>query len=150
VDDFPGLAAAGLLDQADDVAGALRVLRIGPAVLLVQHVAEAIEGLLIAGRGNVQAAPAGQLHPWGDEMQLDPPLVAVPDPEDVPLVGLQACEGQPLEGVHRFHLLALAGRILPREGQHPRAVGPLVGRGVDQGLSAAGVAAQHLGQRIAG
>lgn len=93
MDDFPGLATAGLLDQADDVAGALRVLRVCPAVLLVQQVAEGIESLLIARRGDVQAAPAGQLHPRGDEMQLDPPLVAVPDPEHIPLVRLQAREG---------------------------------------------------------
>lgn len=150
MDDLAGLAAPGLFHQADDVAGALRVFGVRPAVLLVQDVAKRVEGLLVAGWSDVQAAPAGELHPWGHEMELDPPLVGVPHPEHVPLVRLQARERQPLEGVHHLDLLPFGRRILPREGQDTGAVAPLVGRGVDQGFGTRRVAAQDLRQRIAG
>lgn len=117
MDDLSGLAAPRQFDQADDIASPRRVLWIGPAVALVLDVAEPVERLLVARGRDVQTTPAGQLHPGSHEVELDPILVGVSHPEDIPLVALQAGERQSLEGVHHLDLLALGRRILPREGQ---------------------------------
>jgi hypothetical protein len=119
LDGFAGLAAPGVFHEADDVAGALRVLGVGPAVPLVLDIPEGVEGLLVAGRCDVEAAPVGQLHPRRHEVEFHPPLVGVPDPKHVPLVRLQARERQTLEGVHHLDLLPLSRRVLPREGKDP-------------------------------
>jgi hypothetical protein len=150
VDHFAGLAAPGLFDQADHIARPLRVLRVSPAVLFVEHVTQDIEGLGVAGRGDVQAAPGGQLHARRREVQLHPPLVGVPHPKDIALARVQAGEGQALEGVHGLDLLALGRPILRRERQDPGPIAPLMRRGVDQRLGAGGTAAQNLGHGIAG
>ncbi|WP_240910480.1 hypothetical protein [Pontivivens nitratireducens] len=75
--------------------------------------------------------------------------MTVTDPERVVLLAVQPGEGQLLEGVHHLALLRLAGRVLGGKADHARAVGPLVAAGVDQRLSAVGIATQHLRQRIA-
>ncbi len=150
VDHLAGLTAPGLFDQADHIARPLGVLRVGPAVLFVQHVAQDIEGLGVAGRGDVQAAPGGKLHAGRREVQLHPPLVGVPHPKDIALAGLKAGEGQALEGIHHLDLLALGRPILGRERQDAGPIAPLVRRGVDQRLGAGGTAAQNLGHGIAG
>ena len=76
--------------------------------------------------------------------------MAVTDPEHIVLFAVQPGKGQLLEGVHHFGLLRLARRVLGCETDHARAVGPLVAAGVDQRLGAARIAAQHLGQGVAG
>lgn len=148
MDDFSGLAAPSQFDQADDVASPRRVFGIGPTMALVLDIAERVERLLVARGRDVEAAPAGQLHPGCHEVELNPVLVGVADPEDVPLVSLQAGERQSLEGVHHLGLLALGRCILPREGQDARAVGPLVRTCVDLGFHKRRVAAQHFRQRV--
>ncbi len=150
VDHLAGLAAPGLFDQADHIARPLGVLRVRPAVLFVEHVAQDIEGLGVAGRGDVQAAPGGQLHAGRREVQLHPPLVGVPHPKDIPLVRLKACEGQALEGVHHLDLLALGRPILRRERQDAGPIAPLMRRGVDQRLGARRTAAQDFGHGVTG
>ncbi len=150
VDHLTGLAAPGVFDQADHIARPLGVLRVRPAVLFVQHVAEHVEGLGVAGRGDVQAPPGEKLHARRREVQLHPPFVAVPHPKDIPLVRLKAGKSQPLEGVHDLDLLALGRPILWREGQDARPIAPLMRRGVDQRLGACRTAAQYLGHGIAG
>ncbi|WP_407936310.1 hypothetical protein [Litorivita pollutaquae] len=45
------------LDGVAHLLGALQLHRIGPAVALVHHVAQAVEGILISGRRDVQAPP---------------------------------------------------------------------------------------------
>jgi hypothetical protein len=150
VDDLAGLAAPGLFDQADHIARPLRVLRVSPAVLFVQHVAQDIEGLGVAGRGDVEAAPGGQLHAGRREVQLHPPLVGVPHPKDIALAGLKAGEGQALEGVHGLDLLALGRPILGRERQDAGSIAPLMRRGVNQRLGARRTAAQDFGHGVTG
>jgi hypothetical protein len=93
VDHLAGLAAPGVFDQADGIARPLGVLRVRPAVLFVEHVAQDIEGLGVAGWGDVQAAPGGKLHARRREVQLHPPLMGMPHPKDIPLVRLKAREG---------------------------------------------------------
>jgi len=149
VDDLSGLAAPRQFNQADDIASPRRVLWISPAVALVFDIAKRVESLLVARGRDVQATPAGKLHPGRHEVELDPILVGVPHPEDIPLVTLQAGERQSLEGVHHLGLLALGRRILPREGQDARAVGPLVRTCVDLGLDKRRVTAHHFRQRVA-
>lgn len=148
VDHLSCLAAPRQFDQADDIASPCRVLGISPTVALVLDIAERVERLLVARGRDVQTTPAGELHPGGYEVELDPILVGVSHPEDVPLVTLQAGEGQSLEGVHHLGLLALGRRILPREGHDARAVGPLVRTCVDLGFDERRVAAQHFRQRV--
>lgn len=117
VDDLSGLAAPRQFDQADDIPSPRGVLGICPAMALVFDIAERVERLLVARGRNVEAAPTGQLHPGCHEVELDPVLVCVSHPEDIPPVTLQAGERQSLEGVHHVGLLALGRDILPREGQ---------------------------------
>ena len=143
------LGAGRGLDGVAHLLGTLQLHRVGPAVALVHQVAQTVKGVLVARWRDVQAAPGGQFQPWGAEVQLDAVLMAVTDPEHVILLAVQPGEGQLLEGVHDLGLLRLAGRVLGGETDHARAVGPLVAAGVDQGLGAARIAAQHLGQRIA-
>jgi len=139
-----------MFDQTDHIARPLGVLRVGPAVLFVQHVSQDIEGLSVAGWGDVQAAPGGQLHPGRREVQLHPPLVGVSHPKDIALARLKAREGQALEGVHGVRLLALGRTILRRERQDARPIAPLIRRSVDQRLGTGRAAAQHFGHGIAG
>lgn len=137
------------LDGVAHFLGALQLHGIGPAVALVHQVAQAVKGVLVARRRDVQASACGQLQARGAEVQLDAVLVAVTDPEHVVLLAVQPGEGQLLEGVHNFGLLRLAWRVLGGKADHARPVGPLVAAGVDKCFGAAGIATQHFGQGIA-
>lgn len=145
----PAMGAGRGLDGVAHLLGALQLHRIGPAVPLVHQVAQAAIGVLVAQWRDVQAAPGGQFQTRGAEVQLDAVLVAVTDPEHVILFTVQSGKGQLLEGVHHLGLLRLARCVLDGEADHARAVGPLVAAGVDQGLGAAWITSQHLGQGIA-
>ncbi len=149
MDDFAGFTAPRCFDHASDIACPFRVLRVGPAMLLVEHVAQGVEGVLIAWWGDVEAFPARKLHARGDEMQFDAPFVCVPHPKYVTLIRLQPGEGQFLECVHRLNLLAAGGGVFSRERQHARAIGPFMGRGVDQRPGALGTAPKRLWQWFA-
>ncbi|SHI03469.1 hypothetical protein SAMN05443551_4157, partial [Marivita hallyeonensis] len=83
-------------------------------------------------------------------MELDPAFVAMADPEHLILLRVQPREGQPLEPVHNLGLLVLGRVVTIRKADHARAVGPLVAAGVDQSFGAVGIAAQDLGQWVAG
>ena len=106
--------------------------------------------LLVAGRRNVEAAPAHKLHAWRHEMQFDAALVGMADPKHIVLVGFEAGKGKVLEGVHHLPLPGGVRRVLRREGDDACAIGPLVRAGVDQRAHAVCIAAQHLRQRLAG
>jgi hypothetical protein len=131
VDDLARFAAPRRLDQADDFARPLRVERVGPAVLLVEHITQSVEGGLIARRRNVETAPAGQLHARRDKMQLDAAFVSVANPKNIALVRFEPSEGQPFESIHRLPLLAFGRRVLGCERQDPGAISPFVRRRVD-------------------
>ena len=143
------LCAGWGLNGVADLLGALQLHWVGPAVALVHHIAQAVEGLLIAGRRNVQTSARGQLQARCAEVKLNAVFVGMPDPEHLILLRVQPREGQPLEVVHDLGLLFFGWGIFCGKADHARAIGPLVAAGVDQGLGAVGVAAQHLGQRLA-
>ncbi|WP_432445031.1 hypothetical protein [Rhizobium leguminosarum] len=150
VDQLAGIAAPHALDEADGLAGTLRRHWVIPTMLLIQNIAQGVVVLLVAGRRNVEAAPARKLHAWGHEMQLDAALVGVADPEHIALVGFEAGKGKALEGVHHLSLLGRVRRVLCGEGDDAGAIGPLVRASVDQRAHAVGVAAQHFRERLAG
>ncbi|WP_443111632.1 hypothetical protein [Agrobacterium sp. CNPSo 3708] len=106
--------------------------------------------LLVAGRRNVEAAPARKLHAWRHEMQLDAALVGMADPKHIVLVGFEAGKGKALEGVHHLSLLGRVRPVFSREGDDAGPIGPLVWTDVDQRAHAVGIATQHLRQRLAG
>jgi hypothetical protein len=145
------LAALGTLWGLKDGLHLLRVVgvhRIGPAVGLVHQVAKGIEGGLIAGRGDVQAAARGKVEARGAEVQLYTALVAVADPQDVELLGVEAREGELFEAVHDLGLLRLGRGVVGGEADDTGAVGPGMGACVDQCLGPVGVATQDLGARV--
>ncbi len=142
----PGGAVRGLRHRLD-LGGTLHVHGVGPAVGLVHQVAQAVEGAFIAGRGDVEAAPAVQLHARRAEMQLDAILVGVAHPEAGIAVGIEASESDLLETVDQLLLLVLGRGVLAGEADDPGAVGPLVRAGVDQVDHALGIAAHDLWQR---
>ena len=145
----PAMGAGRCLDGVAHLLGALQLHRIGPAVALVHQIAQAVIGVLVARWRDVQAAPGGQFQARGAEVQLDAVLMAVTDPEHVILLTFKPGESQLLEGIHDLGLLCFAGGVLGGKADHARAVGPLVAAGADQRFGAAGVAAQHFGQRVA-
>ena len=65
-------AMAGLLRP-----GPRRVVRAAPAVLMVEGVAQRVEGLLPAGRRDVQAAARLQVAPGGEDVHVDPAAALV-------------------------------------------------------------------------
>jgi hypothetical protein len=127
---------------------AVGVHRVCPAVGLVHQIAQRVEGGLIAGRGDVQAAARGQIKTRGAEVQLDTAFVAVTDPKDVELLGVEAREGEPFEAVHDLGLLRLGRGVVGGEADDTGAVGPDMGACVDQRLGPVGVATQDLGARV--
>lgn len=149
MDQLARIAAPDAFDEADGLAGALLRHRIVPTVFLVQNIAQGVVVLLVAGRRDVEAAPARKLHARRHEMQLDAALVGMTDPKHIALVGFEAGKGKALEGVHHLPLLAMAGRVLGRKGDDAGAIGPLVRAGVDQRAHAVCIAAQHFRQGLA-
>lgn len=75
--------------------------------------------------------------------------MAVADPEDVELLGVEAREGELFEAVHDLGLLRLGRGVIGGKADDTGAVGPGMGAGVDQRLGPVGVAAQDLGARVA-
>lgn len=135
------LCAGRGLDGVPNFLLALQLHRIGPAVALVHQVAQAVIGVLVARRRDVETAPAGQLQARRAEVQLDAVLVAVTNPEQVVLLAVQPGKGQPFEGVHQLGLLRFTWGILGGKTDHARAIGPLVTAGVDKGFGALRIAA---------
>ena len=145
----PG-GAVGRFRHRLGLGRALHVHGIGPAVGLVHQVAQAVEGALIAGRGNVEAAPAVQLHTRRAEMQLDTILVGVAHPETGVAVGIETGEGDLLETVDHLPLLVFGRGVLAAKADDAGAIGPFVRASVDQVDHALGIAAHDLRQRRAG
>lgn len=150
MDQFARVATPDALDKAGGLAGTLRRHRVVPAVLLVQNIAYGVVMLLVAGRRDIEAAPARKLHAGGHEMQFDAALMGVADPQHIALVGFETGKGKALEGVHHLPLLGRVRRVFRRESDDAGPIGPLVRTGVDQRAHAVGIATQHLRQRLAG
>jgi hypothetical protein len=71
------LSARWRLYGVADLLRALQLHRIGPAMALVHHVAQAVEGFLVAGRSDIQAAARGQLQARRAEVKLDAVFVGI-------------------------------------------------------------------------
>ena len=91
---FPALCAGRGFNRVADLLGAFHIHRIGPAVALVHHVAQAVIGVLITRWRDVEALARGQLQARRAEVKLDPAFVAMADPEHLILLGVQPREGQ--------------------------------------------------------
>ncbi|MGR3761095.1 hypothetical protein ACUXV3_13350 [Roseobacteraceae bacterium NS-SX3] len=144
----PGGAVRGLRNRLD-LGCTLDVHGIGPAVDLVHQIAQAVEGAFVAGRRDVEAAPAVKLHSGCAEMQFNAILMGVAHPEAGVAVRIEAGEGDLLETVDHFLLLVLGRGVLASEADDTRAVGPLVRASVDQVDHALGITAHDLRQRHA-
>ena len=57
-------------------------------MFLVQNIAKGVEGVLVAGRGNVEASPGGELHAGRGEVEFDPAFMGVAHPKDIALIWL--------------------------------------------------------------
>lgn len=126
------------------------IFRVCPAMLLVEHVAQAIHRLLVTWRGDVEAFARRELHARRAEVQLDAAFMAVPNPEHVDLVAVQTGEGQLVEGIHDGLLLLFRRMVVLIEADHARPVSPGVGAGIDQGPGVVRIARQDFRKRIAG
>lgn len=149
LDLLAGLGALRGLKNGLHLLRAVGIHGVGPAVCLIHQVAKGIEGGLIAGRGDVQAPARGQVEARGAEVQLDAALVAMADPKDVELLGVEAREGELFEAVHDLGLLGMGRGVFGGKADYASAVGPGMRAGVDQRLGPFGIAAQDLGKRVA-
>ena len=125
---------------------AIRIVRTGPAVFVVQRVPKRRVERGPAGRRDVQRLAGRKLHARRHEMQLDPAAfgVCMPDPQAIVLVGFEAGEGDALELVHDLLLLGRAWGILAGERDHAARIAPLPIDAVDQLHRALGIAAQNF------
>lgn len=130
------------------IAGQLRVIGPRPAVLDVQGIAQRCVQALPARRRDVEGPAARQLHARRHEVKLDPAAlrVAVPDPQHVVLVGIEAGERRALELVHHHPLLLGARRVARRERHDAACVAPVPVDRVDEIARHLRIAAQHLGR----
>ena len=133
-------AVAGLLRP-----GAGRVVGPAPAVLEIEAVAQRAEGLLPAGRRDVQALARLQVAPRGEDVHVDAAAaLAVLDRRPRVAVRLEPGPGRPLELVeHGFDLRA--GRpVLRRPRDHAGGVLVLEPQRVGDGGHLVGIAAEDL------
>ena len=97
----------------------LRIIRSGPAFPDIVQVAKDIEILFPAGRAWIEGPAAGKLHARNHKMQLMMPGVAVPNPENCPLIFLHPGKGHSLEIIHDASLLFRRHRIVGMPGKNP-------------------------------
>ena len=103
--------------------GALRVVGPAPAVLVVEAVAQRGEGLLPAGRRDVEAAARLQVAPCGEDMHVHPAAaLAVLDGRPRVAVGLEPRPGRVLELVEDGVDLRIGRLVFRRPGDHARGV----------------------------
>ena len=111
-------AMAGLV-----LPGARRVVGAGPAVLVVEGVAQRVERLLPAGRSDVQAAARLQVAACGEDVDVDPVTVlAVEDRRPGVAVGLQSRPSGLLELVEDGSDLRIGRPVLRRPRDDARGV----------------------------
>ena len=161
------LAGVGLVLQAGPqlrrldvgaVAGLLRsgpgwVVRSAPAVLVVEGVARRVEGLLPAGRRDVQALARLQIAACGQHVHVDPAaLLAVQHRRPRVAIRVEPRPGGLLELVEDGFDLRVGRPVLGRPGDHGRTVLVLERQGVGDGRHLFRIAAKHLnaGARLPG
>ena len=118
-------------------------------MLLVEHVAQGIHGLLVAGRSDVKALAGCELHARRAEVQFHAAFMAVSDPEHVDLVAVQTGKGELVEGIHDGLLPFFTRMVVLIETDHARPVRPGVRASIDQGTGVVRIAREHFWQRIA-
>lgn len=131
------------LGRAFDVHG------VGPSVRLVHQIAQAIEGALVPWRRDIEAAPAVQFHPRRAEVQLNPILVCVPDPEAGVAVSIEARKANLLETVDHLLLFVFGRGVVVGEADDASAISPFVRASVDKINHAVRVASHDLRQWLA-
>ena len=103
--------------------GARRVVGPTPAVLVVEAVAQRVEGLLPAGRRDVQAAAGFEVALRRNDVHVHPAaLLAVLDRSPRIAVGLKPRPGRLLELVEDRLDLRIGRLVLRRPGDHDRGV----------------------------
>ena len=132
------------------VAGLLRprprrVVGPAPAVLVVEGVAQRVEGLLPAGRRDVQALARLQVAPGREDVHVDAAAVlAVQDRRPRVAVRVEPRPRRLLELVEHGVDLRVGRPVLRRPRDHDRAVLVLELQRVGDGGHHVGVAAEHL------
>lgn len=122
----------------------LRVIRSGPTFPDIVQVAKDIEILLPAGRAWIEGPAAGKLHARNHKMQLMMPGVAVPNPENCPLIFFQPGKGHSLEIIHDAPLLFRRHRIVGMPGKNPGRKTPCRVQRINQRPRSLHVAAQDF------
>ena len=133
-------AVSGLLRP-----GAGRVVGPAPAVLVVEAVAQRVEGLLPARRRDVEALARLQVAAGGEDVHMDAAAaLAVLDRRPRVAVGLEPGPGRPLELVEHGLDLRAGRPVLGRPGDHAGGVLVLEIERVGDGGHGVGVAAEDL------
>ena len=136
-------AVAGLVR-----ASPRRVVGPAPAVLVVEGVAQRVEGRLPAGGRDVEAAARLQVAAGREDVHVDPvALLPVQDRRPGVAVRLQSAPGRLLELVEDGPDLVVGRAVLRRPRDHARGVLVLEGQRVGDGGHLVRVAAQDLDAR---
>ena len=122
----------------------LRIIRSGPAFPDIVQITKNIEILLPAGRTWIEGPVAGKLHARNHKMQLMMPSVAVPTPENCPLIFFQPGKGHSLEIIHNALFLFRRYRIFGMPGKNPGRKTPCRIQRINQGPRSLHVAAQDF------
>ena len=122
----------------------LRIIRSGPAFPGIVQITKHIKILLPAGRAWIEGPAAGKLHARNHKMQLMMPGVAVPNPENCPLVFFQPGKGHSLEIIHDLPLLFRRHRIFGMPGKNPGRKTPCRVQRINQRPRSLHIAAQDF------
>ena len=125
--------------------GPRRIVRTAPAVLVVERVAQRVEGPLPAGRRDVQAPARLQVALRGQHMRVDAAAaLAVQDRRPCVAVRLQSRPRRLLELVEDGFDLLIGRPVVGRPSDHARPVPPLEIERVGHGGHHVWIPAQHL------
>ena len=122
-----------------------RVVRPAPAVFGVDGVAQRAEGLLPAGRGDVEAAARLQVAPCGEDMHVNAAAVlAVQHGRPRVAVGLQPRPSRPLELIEDRPDLHVGGSVVGCPRDHARGVLVIELQRVGHRSHLVGISPEHL------
>ena len=128
-----------------DILRACGAVRPGPVVPDIVDIAQRVKRMLPAGRCDVEGLARFEVHPGGQDMDVDTAgFLVVPDRAPGITVRFQTRPGQALEVVQHFIDICLAGIILRRPGNQPGRGAVLEGQGVGNLPHQFRIAAQHV------